>query len=537
MKIIDFNQVSKSYVGNKILDQVSLQIMESERVGLIGRNGEGKSTILKIMAQKEKVDSGEVTTKRGLRIGLLEQFQDAYHTLTVDTVLKSSFAHLYKIEEKMKQLEQEMESNVSTKILNQYGELQTAFAEQGGYEIESAISKVVNGLGIKTLQGKKYEDLSGGEQTKVALGKLLLQNHDLILLDEPTNHLDIQAVNWLTQFLKQYKGAVLIVSHDRYFLDEVVDKMIELENQELITYHTNFSGYLKEREERLLKEFQTYKDQQKKIKKMKQAIKRLREWGMQANPPNDAFFRRAKSMEKALARMEIMKRPVLSQKEMKLAFDEAKRGGEDVVILDRVSGGFSKKTLFENLDLHIRVGERIALIGENGVGKTTLIRMILGQVQPDFGEVKLGSNIKMAYLSQQMEAINENETVLSYFRQYVHVPETEARNQLASFMFYKDMVFQKIKNLSGGERMRLRLATFMNQEVNMLILDEPTNHLDIASCEVLEEAIRQFKGTILVISHDRYFINEICTRTLYLHDRKVSSYEGNYSYFAQKVII
>ncbi len=537
MKIIDLNQVSKSFAGDNILTNISMQIMEGEHVGLIGRNGEGKSTILKIIAGIENVNRGDVTRKKGLQIGMLHQFQEKQDDATVYDVLKSSFSDLLEMSSQMAYLENQMATDTSAKIMDRYGALLAAFAEQGGYEIESEIAKVMNGLGIASLQTKKFKDLSGGEKTKTALGVLLLQKNDLILLDEPTNHLDLKAVMWLTQYLQRYKGAILVVSHDRYFLDEIVSKMIELENQELITYHTNFSGYLKEREERILREFQAYKDQQKKIKKMKQAIKQLREWAIQANPPNDSFFRRAKSMERALERMERLKRPVLSQKEMQLQFEEAKRSGEDVVLFDEVTKSFHDKVLFENVNLHIREGERVAIIGDNGVGKSTLLRMILGEELPSRGSVKVGSNVKIAYLSQQMAEISGDETVLEAFRKDVHVPEGEARNMLASFMFYQEMVFQRVEQLSGGERMRLRLAKFINQPVNTLILDEPTNHLDIVSREVLEEAIRQFKGTLIVISHDRYFIDETCSRTLYLHNKILNSYEGSFSRFIEKVIL
>ncbi|WP_088816026.1 MULTISPECIES: ribosomal protection-like ABC-F family protein [Listeria] len=536
MKIIDLNQVSKSFAGDNILNNISMQIMEGERVGLIGRNGEGKSTILKIIAELESINSGNVTRKKGLRIGMLNQFQEKTADVTVYDVLKSSFSNLLEMASQMENLEKQMEMDASTKIMDRYGDLLASFAEQGGYEMDSEIAKVMNGLGISSLQAEKFKDLSGGEKTKTALGALLLQKNDLILLDEPTNHLDLKAVTWLTQFLQRYKGAILVVSHDRYFLDEIVSKMIELENQELITYHTNFSGYLKEREERILREFQAYKDQQKKIKKMKQAIKQLREWAIQANPPNDNFFRRAKSMERALERMEKVKRPALSQKEMQLQFEEAKRSGEDVVLFDEVTKSFHDRVLFEDVNLHIREGERVAIIGDNGAGKSTLLRMILGEEAPSKGRVKVGSNVKIAYLSQQMDEMSGKETVLEAFRKEVHVPEGEARNMLANFMFYQEMVFQKVEQLSGGERMRLRLAKFINQPVNTLILDEPTNHLDIASREVLEEAIRQFKGTLIVISHDRYFIDETCSRTLYLHNKILNNFDGNFSWFSEKVI-
>ncbi|EUJ31684.1 ABC transporter ATP-binding protein [Listeria floridensis FSL S10-1187] len=535
MKIVDLNQVTKNFAGDLILDQISMQIGENERVGLIGRNGEGKSTILKIIAGIEPVNSGSVTWKKDAKIGLLRQIQENLNGQTVEAVLERSFAELLQMKKQMTQLEKQMTEDANDVVMERYGDLLAQFAERGGYEMQADIEKVMRGLGIEVLRGKLWDDLSGGEKTKTALAALLLEKPDLLLLDEPTNHLDLTAVIWLTKFLQTYRGAVLVVSHDRYFLDEVVTKMIELENMELITYHTNFSGYLKEREERLLREFQAYKDQQKKIKKMKQAIKQLREWGEQANPPNDAFFRRAKNMERMLEKMEKVKRPVLTQKEMNLEFEESKRSGDDVVVFEGVSKRFGEKILLDAADLHIRHKDRVAIIGDNGTGKSTLLKMIVGTVSPDAGEVLVGTSAKIAYLSQQMEELDPNLTVLEAFRDRIGVTEGEARNMLAGFMFYREMVFRKVANLSGGERMRLRLAQFINQPVNTLVLDEPTNHLDIASREVLEEAISKFNGTVITVSHDRYFIDQICSKILLLSDKKLTLFHGNYTYFAKKV--
>lgn len=535
MKIVDLNQVTKSYAGDKVLEGVSMQIMEGERVGLIGRNGEGKSTILKLIAGMEMADSGLVTRKKDAAIGMLRQIPEEFSELTVIEVLERSFAELLAMQKQMVDLERQMAVDASEKVMERYGNLMAQFAEQGGYEMQAELGKVVAGLGLAELVNKKWQALSGGEKTKTALGALLLEKPELLLLDEPTNHLDLNAVIWLTKFLQSYKGAVLVVSHDRYFLDEVVTKMIELENKELITYRTNFSGYLKEREERLLREFQAYKDQQKKIKKMKQAIKQLREWGARANPPNDAFFRRAKNMERMLDKMEKVKRPVLAQKEMNLAFEESKRSGDEVASFEGVSKRYGGKVLLVEEMLSIRQKDRVAIVGDNGTGKSTLLKLLVGAEKPDAGTVKLGSSVKLAYLSQQMEELDACETVIEAFRDKVRVTEGEARNMLAGFMFYQEMVFRKVANLSGGERMRLRLARFIHQPVNTLVLDEPTNHLDIASREVLEEALRNFKGTIITVSHDRYFIDQICSKVLHLHNGRLKVYSGNYTYFAQKV--
>lgn len=534
MTIVALNNVTKRFTGDLILEKISLQVEEGERIGLIGRNGEGKSTILKIIARLEAVDDGIVSVKRSATVGLLNQMPNVSGDAIVRDYLRTAFADVLALQAELTELEQRMTTDMSERLLAQYGEKQARFIDLGGYNLDTNMDKILHGLGISHLAEKVWEQLSGGERTKVSLAKMLLEEPDLLLLDEPTNHLDLQAVDWLTQFLRAYKGTVLVVSHDRYFLDEVVQKIVELENKELITYHTNFSGYLVEREERLLKEFRDYKDQQKKIKKMQQAIKRLRQWAMEANPPNDALFRRAKNMEKALARIDVLKKPALEQKNMRLEFEESKRSGEDVVIFDAVWKQFGDRVLFDGLDCHIRQKERVAIVGNNGAGKSTFLKMVLGEVAPDVGTVHVGPSVDIAYLSQHMDVADENQTVLEAFRDKVAVVEGDARHMLATFLFYGEMVFRKVANLSGGERMRLSLAQFMNQPVNTLLLDEPTNHLDIASREVLEEALRNFEGTIITISHDRFFINQICDRTLWLENGEIVSYGGNYSYASEK---
>ncbi|MBC2170699.1 ribosomal protection-like ABC-F family protein [Listeria booriae] len=534
MTIVALNNVTKRFTGDLILEKISLQVEEGERIGLIGRNGEGKSTILKIIARLETVDDGIVSVKRSATVGLLNQMPTVSGNAIVRDYLRTAFADVLALQAELTELEQRMTTDMSERLLAQYGEKQARFIDLGGYNLDTNMDKILHGLGISNLAEKFWKQLSGGERTKVSLAKMLLEEPDLLLLDEPTNHLDLQAVDWLTQFLRAYKGTVLVVSHDRYFLDEVVQKIVELENKELITYHTNFSGYLVEREERLLKEFRDYKDQQKKIKKMQQAIKRLRQWAMEANPPNDALFRRAKNMEKALARIDVLKKPALEQKNMRLEFEESKRSGEDVVIFDAVWKQFGDRVLFDGLDCHIRQKERVAIVGNNGAGKSTFLKMVLGEVAPDVGTVHVGPSVDIAYLSQHMDVGDENQTVLEAFRDKVAVVEGDARHMLATFLFYGEMVFRKVANLSGGERMRLSLAQFMNQPVNTLLLDEPTNHLDIASREVLEEALRNFEGTIITISHDRFFMNQICDRTLWLENGEIVSYGGNYSYASEK---
>jgi len=422
------------------------------------------------------------------------------------------------------------------KLVADYGHVQDNFSLKGGYEIDANIEKIVNGLKIADLLNKPFSALSGGEKTKVGLALSLLKNPDFLLLDEPTNHLDLPAVEWLGMFLRDYAGTVLVISHDRYFLDEVINKILDLEDGEIECYYTNFSGYIKEKEERLLKEFQAYEEQQKKIKKMKEAIKRLRDWANRANPPNEGLHKRARNMERALERMEKLDRPVLNRKKMNLDIESSARSGNDVMKLENVSKKFGEKFLFKNVNMHIAYQERVAVVGENGTGKSTLIKMMIQQLQPDDGEVRIGSNVNIGYLSQHIFSEVKDETIIEVFRNEVSVTEGEARHILAKFLFYGHTVFRKVSQLSGGERMRLRLAQLMYQDINFLILDEPTNHLDIESLEVLEDTLEHYNGTILAVSHDRYFLNKLFEKFYWIEAKEVHSFGGDYQYAREKMM-
>ena len=527
------------YGGNAIFEDITFEIKEKERVGLVGRNGSGKTMLIRLLAGEEIPDSGKIHWKKDAAIGYLTQIPDYQDTTTTKDILKTAFADLLIIEEKMKKLESEManetDADTSQNLVTEYGALQDEFARNSGYEIEANIEKIVHGLNMKHLVEQPFLNLSGGEKTKVGLGLMLLNQPDFLLLDEPTNHLDLMAVEWLGSFLKEYYGTVLIISHDRYFLDEVVNKVIDMEDGEVMTYHTNFTGFIKEKDERLLKEFQEYQEQQKKMKKMKEAIKRLRDWANRANPPNADLHRRAKNMERALERMEKVNRPILNRKKMNLEMETSGRSGKDVILLKDVSKCFDDKQLFEQVNMHIAFQDRTAIIGENGTGKSTLLKLILEEIPADNGEVRVGSNVKVGYLSQNVFSSVENETLIEAFRDEVRVTEGEARGILAKFMFYGHAVFQKVSDLSGGERMRLRLAQLMYQDVNLLILDEPTNHLDIDSREVLEEALEDFAGTILAVSHDRYFLNKLFQKIYWIEKRQVHAFDGDYTWAKEKM--
>jgi len=387
---------------------------------------------------------------------------------------------------------------------------------------------VANGLGLSKLLRQRFDDLSGGEKTKVILGQILLQNSSILLLDEPTNHLDLQAIEWLEEYIKAFSGTVIVVSHDRQFLNNVVQKVIELEDGEASTFHGNYDAYIKGKEEKVAQEFAQYEEQQKKIKKMKEAIKRLRQWANEASPPNPDLYRKAKSMEKALERIELMKRPKV-EKKMNLQLEATDRSGKEVITIKNVTKAY-KEPLFKDVNFSVYWQNRLAIVGGNGTGKSTLLKMILGEVKPDEGLCILGSNVKIGYLAQQFDVVDDQIRLIDAFRENILMTEEDARHVLAQFLFYGYDVYKKVCDLSGGEKMRLSLAQLMQQDINLLILDEPTNHLDIESREVLEDNLQKFAGTIIAVSHDRYFLQKLFTKIAWIEDQKVTIHHGDYQW-------
>ncbi|MFX3616831.1 MAG: ribosomal protection-like ABC-F family protein [Sporolactobacillus sp.] len=525
MIICQADHIKKNIAGKEVLTDVSFSLPEDGKAALVGANGSGKSSLLRIIARKDRADSGALAISRKATVGLLEQLPQ-FGKDTLREVLRRVFSACHQLSEKMRRLEAEFaqsEPKVLERKLARYAELQEQFQRMGGYEIDYRVEQVAGGLGILTLLDKPADVLSGGEQTKAELARQLLTAPDFLLLDEPTNHLDIFALEWLEQFIRNYKGAVLLVSHDRFFLDRIATKVLDLEDGIITEYTGNYSAYVKEKQQRQLAAFAAYNDQQKKIKKMKETIKRLKEWANQANPPNAGLHRRAKSMEKALERIDRLKKPKMENETAALSFETNKRAGDRICQASELSVKAGGKTLFQNLTLEIRLHDRVAIMGPNGSGKTTLLQCLLGKRKQEAGEVRLGTNLSIGFLTQhEFQTPEEEKTrLIDVFREHAYLTEAEARHELAKFLFYGADVFRKIGTLSGGERVRLRIAELMQRQVNFLVLDEPTNHLDIDSREVLEDALIAFRGTVLAVSHDRYFIQKCFTRIYWLEKGKL----------------
>lgn len=529
-------EIEKYFGGNRIFSNITFEVQSTERVGLIGRNGTGKTTVFKIIAGIEKQDKGSISIRKNSTIGYLHQIPVYPEQFKVIDVLKTAFETQYEINRELKILEVQMSTLKGKElehVLRKYGDLNELYEAKGGYEIEEKMSKVCTGLKInEKFLSREFINLSGGEKTIIMLGKILLESPEILLLDEPSNHLDVASIEWLEGYLKAYKGTVIVISHDRYFLDRVVTKIVEIEDGETSFYNGNYSYYIKEKQRRIFEQFEDYKDQQKKIKAMEKAIKKLREWAIQGD--NEKFFKRAESMQKRLDKVERVDKPILNQPKIQLDFAGTGRSGKDVVSIKGLCKSFGDKKVLEDLCLEVKYGQSTALIGDNGSGKSTIIKILLGEAEEDCGEVKLGASTKVGYLPQNITFNNEDLTVLEAFREDISILEGPARGILAKFLFYGESVFKKVKNLSGGEKSRLKLCKLIQNDINLLILDEPTNHLDIDSRENLEEALMEFTGTILFISHDRFFINKLAETICEIEDKKITNYNGDYEYYLEK---
>ena len=518
--------VKEFEVGSKILDGLTFQVDTGERVGLLGPNGCGKTTLLRILTGVVDYDEGEVMIAPGKRLGLISQIPVYPQGYTVEDVIDTAFAPLHKMEEEMAALAGRMADGESDPaILSRYDKLTAAFQAGGGYETDTNKNKVCNGLSIpQAMREQPFDKLSGGEKTRVNLARLILEDTDILLLDEPTNHLDLRATEWLEEYLEKFKGTVLTVSHDRYFLDKVVNRIVEIQAGKAEFYSGNYSFYVVEKERRYEEKLRQYEKEQAKIEQLEKAAEQMRVW---AYSGMDKTFKRVKSMEKRIERMRTTDRPTRERK-MEVRFGEREFRGDEVLTIKGLTKSFGERTLFSNLSLEVAGGERIALLGDNGSGKTTLLKILLGEEEPDAGKVRMGPTVKVGYLPQHVHFDHPERNLVDTLIYEQDCTAQTARNRLAAFKFRGEDVFKPVSALSGGEQSRLRLCMLMDEKINLLILDEPTNHLDIQSREWIEEAVEEYEGNLLFVSHDRYFIDRFATRIWMLEDGHITDFKGTY---------
>ena len=530
---IQVNGLIKSFeVGHNVLDGLSFQIDQGERVGLLGKNGAGKTTLFKILTGELDYDEGEVTVGQGRRVGLISQipvYPDGY---TVEDVLRSAFSRLHQLAEEMERLAEQMANgDTDPATLKRYGSLSERFEVFGGYDTDVAVNKIANGLSIPDeMRRQQFDSLSGGEKTRVNLGRLILEDTDILLLDEPTNHLDLHATEWLEEYIRNFRGTVVAISHDRYFLDRIVTRVIEIADGKAEFYSGNYSFYAVEKERRFQERMKQYQKEQAKIEQLEKAADQLRLWAFQGM---DKTYRRAISMEKRIERMRTTSKPTKARK-MDARFNTAEFHGDEVLGLRNLAKSYGDKHLFDGITLKVEGGERIALIGDNGTGKSTLIKMIMGELYPDDGRIRTGPQVKSAYLPQIIHFDHPDwNLVENMMAAKKGLSAQSARNRLAAYDFRGEDVFKPVNVLSGGEQSRLRLCMLMDDEINFLILDEPTNHLDIASREWVEEAVEAYDGTLLFVSHDRYFINRFATRIWELSNGTITDYPMGFTQYRQ----
>ena len=515
----------------KILNGLSFQVDSGERVGLLGKNGAGKTTLFRMLTGELEPDEGEIQLGAGRRVGLISQIPVYPAGYTVEDVLRSAFARMYRMKDEMDALALRMEQGASDEAtLRRYGELNARFEGLGGWDTDTAVNKVANGLSIpQAMRQRDFDCLSGGEKTRVNLGRLILEDTDILLLDEPTNHLDLQATEWLEEYLRKFRGTVVTISHDRYFLDRTVTRIIEIQDGKAEFYSGNYSFYAIEKERRYQERMKQYLKEQAKIQQLEKAAEQMHLWAFMGN---DALHKRAFSMEKRIERMRTTQKPTKARK-LEARFQSREFKGDEVLQIKGLTKSFGEKHLFSEVYLRCEGGERIALLGENGTGKTTLLNILTGSEKPDSGSVRLGPSVKAAYLPQVIHFDHPERSILDTMLYELDITPQSARNRLAAYQFTGEDVFKKVSVLSGGELSRLRLCMLMDESINLLILDEPTNHLDIDSREWLEEAVEAFDGTLLFVSHDRYFINRFATRVWELENGTVSDYPMGFTQYRQ----
>ncbi len=535
MILLSLQEIEKSFGTNAVLKGASLTLQTGERLGLVGVNGSGKSTLMKIIAGVETSDSGTMTMQKGLRLGYLAQQGEIDSEKTVLEEMEAVFAPMVQMEEEMRDVERQMAESYADETLlrrlgSRYDQLTRDFERGNGYGWRSAVQGVLAGLGFRReQQSQKASLLSGGERTRLCLGRMLLSEPDLLLLDEPTNHLDLKSIAWLENYLASYRGAVLIISHDRYFLDHVCDHMAELLFGRIEMYDGNYTEYMKERETRFEIRMKTWQLQQKEIERQEAIIARYRMFNREKS------IRAAESREKRLEKLERVEKPQ-DEHSVHFHFETRRRTGEDVLMLEGVSKGYDGRTLFSDVHMHLRAGDRVALIGDNGAGKSTLLKCIVGEEKPDTGTIRFGSGVDIGYYDQHQAKLHPDKSVLDeVWDDFRRLEQTEVRGALGMFLFTGDDVLMPVSTLSGGEKGRVALTKLMLHKDNLLLLDEPTNHLDMDSREVLEKALEDFPGTILAISHDRYFINRFATRVAVMEKEGIVEYLGNYDDYFEKV--
>lgn len=531
--ILSCQGISKSFGEKVILNDASFHIEEREKAALIGNNGAGKTTLLRIIMNEISADSGQVVLMKDKKIGYLAQYQDVSGHRTVYEELLTTKQYIIDMENRMRAIEVQMKNASGEeldRLMNTYTRLTHEFELENGYAYKSELMGILKGLGFTDEDfAKQVETLSGGQKTRVALGKLLISKPDILLLDEPTNHLDMESISWLETYLLNYPGAVFIVSHDRYFLDKVVTKVIEIDAAQVRMYSGNYSAYAEKKAQLRDAQYKAYLNQQRDIKHQEAVIVKLKSFNREKS------IRRAESREKMLGKIQRIEKPTEVQSQMRLSLEPRVVSGNDVLTVEELSKSFPEQTLFTDISFQIKRGERVALIGNNGTGKTTMLKILNDLIPADSGTFSLGSKVQIGYYDQEHHVLHAEKTIFEEISDtYPTLTETEIRNMLAAFLFTGDDVFKVISSLSGGERGRVSLAKLMLSEANFLILDEPTNHLDIASKEILEEALNSYTGTVFYVSHDRYFINQTATRILELTNQAVVNYIGDYDYYLEK---
>lgn len=511
-------------VGRKILDGLTFQVDQGERVGLLGRNGAGKTTLLRILTGELLPDEGEFRIAPGKGVGLISQIPVYPPEYTVEDVLRTAFDHLVAMEREMEKLTERMAAGDES-ALERYSQLSTAYEMGGGYDIEVNLNKVCNGLDISpAMRGQLFSELSGGEKTRMNLARLILRDTEILLLDEPTNHLDLHATEWLEDYLAHYKGTVLAISHDRWFLDKVVQRCVEIKDGKAEFYSGNYSFYVEEKERRFQEQLRQYEKEQAKVEQLQEAADKLRLWAFMGN---DKLFKRAFSMEKRMEKLQTVDKP-MKERKMTVGFGEKEFRGDEVLEVQDLGMGFEGRTLFSSVDLAVIGGERIALLGDNGAGKSTFVKILLGELEPTAGKLRFGPTVKIGYLPQLVSFDHPERNLVDTLLWDLNCTPQEARDRLAAFNFRGEDVFKEVSALSGGERSRLKLCELMSQKINLLILDEPTNHLDVDSRDWIEEAIRAYEGNLLFVSHDRWFIKEFAQRIWMLENQKITDFRGGY---------